>query len=90
MPKDNLLQSVISVEASGNRAQNSATNDNRQEHRLTYILPNDRFFNTGVSHENSNTGTSANSVPWREQEHDHSQQTGRQADSSSRGSVDFW
>ena len=84
MPKDNLLQSVISVEASGNRAQNSATNDNQQEHRLIYTLPNNRFFNTGVPLEDINAGTSANSVPWREQVHDHSQQTGRQAESSPR------
>ena len=49
-----------------------------------YILPSDRFFNTVVSHENNNAGTSAISVPWMEHEHAHSQQTGRQTNSSSR------
>ena len=83
--QDNLVQSVINVETSGNRAQNSTISEvNRQEHRMTYILPSDRFFNTGVYHENNNAGTLAISVPWMEHEHAHSQQTGRQSNSSSR------
>ena len=62
---DNLLQSVITVDANGNRAQNSAiSGQNRQAQKLTYALPQNRFFAPGVPQDNNMPGSSRNSVPW--------------------------
>ena len=78
---DNLLQSVIMVDANGNRAQNSAiSGPNRQAQKLNYALPQNRFFAPGVPQDINMPGSSANSVPWMEHVQAQPQPAGLQAE----------
>ena len=78
---DNLLQSVITVDANGNRAQNSAiSGQNRQAQKLTYALPQHRFFAPGVPQDINMPGSSAINIPWMGHEEAQPQPAGHQAD----------
>ena len=66
--KENLLQSIIAVETDNRAEDSNNTDENRQAHRLTYILPSDNFFNPGVAQQHENGGPSHASAPWIEDE----------------------
>ena len=78
---DNLFQTRITVDSNGNRAQNSAIDgQNWQPQKISYTLPQNRFFAPGVPQDINMPGSSANSVPWMGHEQAQPQPAGLQAD----------